>query len=52
MAVVNICREVDSHFSYTLKTNAVLTEDNDVDGEDDENYEEMGSIDHKEEYDW
>ena len=42
---------MDSHFLYTLKTNAVSMEDNDVDGDDDEDYGEMGSVDHIDKYD-
>ena len=50
MALINMCREVDSHFTYTVESNTVSVEDNDVDGEDDEAYEELGSIDHTDEY--
>ena len=54
IALVGMCREVDSHYAYVIKSNTILREGDDVhdiDIEENENYEELGSVDHTDEYD-
>ena len=46
-----MCREVDSHYNYAIEGNAVLELDNAKDGGYEENYGEMGIVDHTDEYD-
>ena len=42
IALVNMCRKVDSYFSYIVESNTISMGDNDVDSEDDEDYGEIG----------
>ena len=53
IALVGECREVDPHYTYVIKSNSISREGGDVhdiDVEENENYEELGSVDHTEEY--
>ena len=51
IARVNMCPEVEPHYNYTIEGNDVSELDNAEDGEDEESYGEMGTVDHTDEYD-
>ena len=51
MAGVNMCREINSHLSYTLGKNIISMEDVYLHGEDNEDYAKWGDVDHTSEYD-